>query len=519
MVNLRRFSQALFLSIFLFLFIQTESKGKDELGYPVKIFLDFDPLIFITTLLSAHSVEKAFYLSLILIFITALLGRVFCGWICPLGTLNSIVGSLKKTSTILQREGLFKLKYSILIFLLVSSFLGVQIAGIIDPLSLLIRSLSVSIYPSFNYTITALFNFIYDLQIPVITSISESVFSFFKKTILLFQQTHYKQSIFIGSLFIAILSLNIIERRFWCKYLCPLGALLGILSKFAILKRTVSEGCTACGKCELLCQGNALLSKKNSWRQSECLLCWSCDDLCPTKAIHFGFGKKIDNQYLNISRRRVILSSLSAVVAVPLLKQNLLNRENFFNPLLIRPPGAQSEKVFLKKCVRCGECMKVCLTNGLQPAFLEAGLEGIWTPILIPKIGYCEYRCTLCGQVCPTGAIKKLSIEEKTKIKIGLAMIDKGRCLPYAHKKPCIVCEEVCPTPKKAIWFEKVSVRDRDGIEYVLQQPQVDLDLCIGCGICETKCPVVDKPAIYVTSIGESRSKDNQLIHLKDSGY
>jgi len=93
-------------------------------------------------------------------------------------------------------------------------------------------------------------------------------------------------------------------------------------------------------------------------------------------------------------------------------------------------------------------------------------------------------------------------------------MLDKGRCLPYAHKRPCIVCEEVCPTPKKAIWFERVSVKNREGMEIILQQPHVDLDLCIGCGICETKCPVIDKPAIYMTSVGESRSKYNQLINV-----
>ncbi|OGW19439.1 MAG: hypothetical protein A2077_01095 [Nitrospirae bacterium GWC2_46_6] len=97
-------------------------------------------------------------------------------------------------------------------------------------------------------------------------------------------------------------------------------------------------------------------------------------------------------------------------------------------------------------------------------------------------------------------------------MKIGLAMIDKGRCLPYAHARPCIVCEEVCPTPKKAIWFEKAKVKDRNGKEFIVQQPRVDLELCIGCGICEAKCPVVDKPAIYVTSIGESRSKENRLL-------
>ena len=124
--------------------------------------------------------------------------------------------------------------------------------------------------------------------------------------------------------------------------------------------------------------------------------------------------------------------------------------------------------------------MKVCITNGLQPTLLETGLEGIWSPRLVPKIGYCEYRCTLCGQVCPSGAIRRLSIEEKAATKLGLAMIDKGRCLPYAHATPCIVCEEVCPTPVKAIWLEEVTVKDRDGNKKRVKQPHIDLELCIG---------------------------------------
>lgn len=514
MKNIRRASQGLFLFLFLFLFIQTESKGNDELGYPVKIFLDFDPLLFITTLLSAHTVEKAFYLSLILIFITVVLGRVFCGWICPLGTLNNIISSFRNRKYFIQKESLYKFKYLLLISLLVSSIFGLQIAGIFDPISLTIRSFSVSLYPMFNYVISLFFDNIYKLQIPVFTDFSEYIYSIFKKTLLPFQQTYYNQGIFIGILFLFILGLNLIENRFWCRYLCPLGALLGILSRFSILKRNVSEGCTSCGVCASVCQSNASPDKKNTWRKSECMFCWNCDDICPNNAVSFGFIKKSAKASLDLKRRNVIISALSGAIAVPLLRQNPLNKELVFNPYLIRPPGSLNEREFLKKCVRCGECMKVCLTNGLQPTFLQAGLEGIWTPILIPKIGYCEYRCTLCGQVCPTGAIKKLKIEDKIKIKIGLAMIDKGRCLPYSHNKPCIVCEEVCPTPKKAIWFEKVDVKDREGQIKTLQQPHVDLDLCIGCGICETKCPVVDKPAIYITSIGETRSKDNQLINV-----
>jgi len=210
----------------------------------------------------------------------------------------------------------------------------------------------------------------------------------------------------------------------------------------------------------------------------------------------------------------VVVSALSGVAAVPLLRLTPLGTANARNPVLLRPPGALEEKEFLARCVKCGECMKVCTTNGLQPTLLEAGLEGIWSPLLVPRIGYCEFRCTLCGQVCPTGAIKRLPFEEKAKVKIGLAMIDKGRCLPWAHGRPCIVCEEVCPTPKKAIWLEVVRVRDRDGRNVTVMQPRVDLELCIGCGICEAKCPVLGRPAIAVTSLGESRSRDNQLLLL-----
>jgi MauM/NapG family ferredoxin protein len=359
------------------------------------------------------------------------------------------------------------------------------------------------------------------LNIPGIVHISEAIYSILKQTVLSFHQQYFKQSAFIGIIFIFILGLNLIEKRFWCKYLCPLGALLGILSRFSILKRSVSEGCTSCGACASVCQGGAAPDKIGKWKDTECLYCFNCDDVCPQNAVSFGFHSPLDliakggikGGYggMDLGRRRVIVSMASGIITVPLLRTTPFFKP-VSNPLLIRPPGSLEEKEFLKRCVKCGECMKVCITNGLQPTLFEAGIEGIWSPVLVSRIGYCEYRCTLCGQVCPTGAIRRLTLEEKADFKIGLAMLDKGRCLPYAHAIPCIVCEEVCPTPKKAIWLDKVLVKGRDGKEIIVQQPRVDLELCIGCGICEKKCPVVDKPAIYVTSIGETRSNENQLL-------
>src|SRR5512143_310822 len=510
--NIRRITQGLFLLLFLFLFIQTESKGNDELGYPVRLFLDFDPLILVTTLLSAHAAAKAFYFSLITIVITLIFGRVFCGWVCPLGTLNNPVGSIrKKRPEDLYVKG-YRVKYYILIAILGSAVFTLQPVGIMDPLSLLIRSFSVSVYPLFNYGVRSAFDAIYAANPAGIAGISEPVYTALKKTVLSFEQSFYDQGVFIGMVFFLVIGLNLIEKRFWCKYLCPLGALLGILSRFSLLKRSVSEGCTSCGVCATACQGNAQPETKGQWRDTECLVCRNCDDICPHNAVSFGFKPTGKAAAMDLGRRRVIASVVSGIVSVPLLRTTPLSKTGAQEPALLRPPGALEEKEFLKRCVKCGDCMKVCTTNGLQPTLFEAGIEGIWSPVLVPRIGYCEYRCTLCGQVCPTGAIKKLSIEEKAKVKIGLAMIDKGRCLPWTHGRPCIVCEEVCPTSKKAIWLEEARVRDRQGKTMVVKQPHVDLELCIGCGICETKCPVLGRPAIYVSNVGESRSKENRLL-------
>jgi MauM/NapG family ferredoxin protein len=511
-VILRRLTQALFLLLFLWLFLQTESKGENVLGYPVKIFLDSDPLIFITTVLSSRSFYQPFLWVILVLILTIVLGRVFCGWICPLGTLHNLVGSLKKKQKTTLPLGWYRFKYYLLCSLLFSSLFTLQLAGVFDPLSLLIRSLSLAIYPAFQFTVTGFFDAIYATGLDFLVNPSEFIYSIMKKALLSFQQPLFRQSIFIGGLFIAILLLNLRERRFWCKYLCPLGALLGLLSRFAILNRSVSEGCDGCGICARTCQGAANSDEKENWRKVECLACMNCDDLCPQQAVRFGFSFQKSKVPLDLGKRRVIFSLVSGILTVPLFKATPLARVGAADPKLIRPPGAREEQVFLRKCVKCGECMKVCPTNGLQPTLWEAGVEGIWSPLLVPRIGYCEYRCTLCGQVCPTGAIEKLSLEEKARVKIGLAMIDMSRCLPYAHATSCIVCEEVCPTPKKAIWFETAPAKDRSGQTVTLKQPHVDLELCIGCGICETKCPVFGHPAISVTSLGESRSKENQLL-------
>jgi len=512
MVWLRRVSQGAFLVLFLVLFLQTEQKGADELGYPVKLFLDFDPLLFLSTLLSAHGAAAALWLSLILLGLTAVLGRVFCGWACPLGTLNNMVGSLRRWRLTDKARGWFSLKYYILVALLAASALSLQVTGLLDPLSLTVRSLSLGIYPAFNYGANGALDALYKVDAKGLTAMADMASSAAQKTVLAFKQPYFRQGALMSLLFLGILGLNLVERRFWCRYLCPLGALLGLASRWALLKRSTAESCSSCSLCDKDCQGAAQPGKQHEWLGTECLYCFNCDDPCPTGSVRFGFSAKPAPATVDLGRRHVMTSALVGVAAVPLLRANPAFKPAFVNADLIRPPGALPEADFLERCVKCGECMKVCTTNGLQPTLWEAGLEGIWSPVLVPRIGYCEYNCTLCGQVCPTGAIRRLSLPEKQRTHIGTAMIDKGRCLPYAHATPCIVCEEVCPTPKKAIWFEPATALNRNGDSVDVKQPRVDLELCIGCGICEAKCPVLGRPAITVSSIGESRSKENQLL-------
>jgi len=524
----RRVSQVLFFLLFLFLLVMTEYKGRDEISYPVKIFFDFDPLAAAAAFLAAHSVPAMMLWSLVTVALTVLFGRFFCSWVCPMGTLNHVLSHNGRKATENVRRNRYdkrqSWKYVAVIFFLAASALGLQIVGFLDPFSVLIRSFALAVNPVFNFLVRALFYPLLALDWPWLSALLEPVFTFLRRYVLSFEQPYFYQALFIGLLFVAIAALNQLRRRFWCRYLCPLGALLGLLGRFSLLKLKVDkESCTNCMLCSRNCEGACEPHSTESWVRSECLPCWNCVESCPHGSISIGLGLPgRKDASVDISKRAVIASAGTAVGALALLRidprkmapsSKISSRESKkYNPVLIRPPGAVDEPEFLRRCIKCGECMKVCIKNAIHPTLMEAGLEGVWTPYLKMQLGYCEYNCTLCGQVCPTGAIEQLTMQQKHETVIGLAMFDKNRCIPYSLGRNCIVCEEVCPTPEKAIYFEEVEVTDKDGKTSTIKQPKVDPHLCVGCGICEYVCPLVDKPGVYVTSIGESRSTDNQLL-------
>jgi len=487
-----------------------------------------DPLVAWSNALSSHALYHGLKWSLLVLIPTLFLGRFFCGWICPLGSIHHFVGSLKserKRGKQLIESNRYKrwqtTKYYLLIACLTAAVIGTGMVGWLDPFSLLVRSLGLSILPATNYALNAVLRTMENSGWALLAAASRVLHFVLAGWLLSFKQPYFRQGVGLGIVFFFLVALNFRVTRFWCRALCPLGALLGILSRWSILGLVkMPEHCDNCNRCLLRCQGGDDPTGGVGWRRAECHLCLNCVDECPEHRLQFKFFPAQRSIGVSLERRKLLSGLAAGVALVPLLRSTpgfAVDRHE----RLLRPPGALDEAYFLSRCTRCGECMKVCPNNALHPALTEAGLEGLWTPVMIPRIGYCETSCVLCSQVCPTGAIWEITAKEKgwaglagkTKpITLGTAFIDRGRCLPWAMATPCIVCEEWCPTSPKAIYLQPAEMVDADGHRKAVQQPVVNPQSCVGCGACEYACPVEDHPAAYVTSIGESRSRTNQIV-------
>jgi len=501
--RIRISSQIFFFGLFVWLLMATHYSGEDTIG-AVEGFFYFDPLITLITFIASRTFLAASLWALVTVILTVAFGRFVCGWACPMGAVLQFFSFLFKKAkfNVPGNEGarLLYLKYAVLVLVLTTALFTLDLAGFFDPLSLLYRSFIAAVLPAIAVSGDAAVSVFHNAGW---NSLGDRILGVLQD---LTVNRIFHQGLFLGALFLGILLLNRWRERFWCRYLCPAGALLAALSRWNLLKVRVDEDrCVQCGDCSLHCPTQANPYPGSDWKPGECIYCYTCSSECPTGAIQFPFRlSPVESKSVDFTRRKWVFSVLIGLPMAPLFRISESNKR--VSGKLIRPPGALPEKRFLSLCIKCGECMKVCPTNALQPALNQAGPEGIWTPVLVPRIGYCEYYCSLCTQVCPTGAIKELTIREKVEVRIGSAWINKNRCIPYVSGEPCSVCEEQCPTSPKAIVFAEMEVPLPDGNWYVQDIPVVDPELCIGCGICETKCPVTDEPGIYCTSMGESRS-------------
>lgn len=496
--NWRRIRQAVqILALLLFLYLVLGTRQGLPTFLPHDLFFRLDPLAGIAAMLAGRRWIAALALGLVTLALTVLLGRVWCGWLCPMGTLLDWTRLRKPRANDAELPGVWRqVKHFLLFAILFAALMGNLTLLVLDPITLLFRTTTAAVLPAANALITAAEHALYNigpLQAPL-----EGFDRLIRGAGLPLSQPMFAGNILIVVVFAGILALNAIRPRFWCRYLCPLGAGLGLVSKVSFLRHRVdSAKCISCGKCARACPtGTVDASRAYAADPAECTLCLDCAAVCPTKAVSFKpQAAPAEWRGYDPSRRQALASLGVAVAGVGLLKSAPTAGRD--NPWLIRPPGAK-ETGLLDKCIRCGECMKVCPTSGLQPSLFTAGLEGLWTPVLVPRLGYCDFSCNSCGQACPTGAIPPLTLADKRLAVIGAAYIDENRCIPWADGIDCIVCEEMCPVPEKAIVLDTQTVTRPDGTVAEVHRPKVVRDRCIGCGICETKCPLNGEAAIRV---------------------
>ncbi len=461
----RRISQVFFVAMLVWLSV-VASVGTDWYrmrGWPVNLLLQLDPLVAIATVISTGTIFAGLIWALVTVAGTILLGRFFCGWVCPFGSIHHLVGWLgrrKKTAADKIKVNRYRraqaVKYYILIGMLVMAggawvsgrglAGGTILTGLLDPIPLMYRSVNLVLLP-----------------------VADSFGNIISPSV-----RHYEWAWLIGLVFGTAVMLNFVIPRFYCRFVCPLGALLGIFSRFSIFRFGKNhKRCTDCQLCQTDCEGAC--TPAGQIRISECVLCGNCLHTCGEGTMTYSTSVSASGEKIgpDISRRGVLLSLVSGVAASSLARLAAGTTDNW--PAgLIRPPGALPEEKFLARCIKCGQCMRVCPTNVIQPGGMAGGLETLWTPALNNRIGTsgCQFNCVACSQVCPTAALRPISLDEKMglgdfveagPIRIGTAFVDRGRCLPWAMKLPCIVCQENCPVSPKAIYLSEVFETVRSG--------------------------------------------------------
>jgi len=515
-VTTRRICQGFFFVLFLWFCAVTTLGGQwwQLRGWPVNWLIQLDPLVGLATLLSTRTVYAGLLWGLSTIVLTIILGRFFCGWICPFGSVHQFVGFLaKRKRSIPEKIKLNRyhpgqsIKYWILIFLLTISALELVIDLIRLPEThrlfsgiLVLAVLTWMIFKAVRQTpvnpkntgvvflifiavwllLSMLFNGYQtstaSLQIGLLDPIPLVYRSINLVILPLVDRSFvavstiprvYDGTWLIAAIFLAAVLLNLSVPRFYCRFICPAGAMFGILSRFAVWRvgKTNNE-CTDCHLCEKNCEGGC--SPTSQIRINECVLCMNCLNECRHHLMTYQTAPSASGEIPgpDLSRRQFLASAVSGAAAIPMLRISA-NLGGNWDPDLVRPPGALPEKEFLSRCIKCGQCMRICPTNVIHPAGLQGGIEGLWTPVLNFRIGTsgCQFNCIACGNLCPTAAIRPITLDERLgrnryadhgPIKIGTAFVDRGRCLAWAMDRPCIVCQENCPVSPKAVRTREV---------------------------------------------------------------
>ncbi len=462
---------------------------------------------------------------LIIQFLLALIfGRIYCSVICPAGVLQDIInrifciGKTKKKGTrrFHYHKPLNLVRYIILAATFISGALGaLQLCLLLDP------------YSNFGRIAANLFRpvVIWGNNVLATLLMKMDLYSLYHITI----GSVNKAGLISASVALGIfIGLTIWRGRLFCNTICPVGALLSLISRYSLFRVSFdASSCTSCGNCERACKAEAIDSKSMTVDSSRCVDCFNCLSTCPKGGLKYRLNRKAktskdkDSEESSINSRRAFLAtgvtvaSSLPVVSTLAFGQHKRRHGKDISDKPIVPPGGISLERFKDVCTGCQLCVVRCPSQVLQPAGLEYGFDYMLKPHVAYINSYCNYGCTVCSEICPNGAIQPLTKEAKATTQVGIAHFFKGRCVVNVDEKDCGACAEHCPT-------QAVHMVPFKG---TLTIPQVNPDLCIGCGGCESICPVRPHRAIiieaneihqYVAKPEEETVKD---IEVDDFGF
>jgi len=437
---------------------------------------------------------------IILVLVTLLFGRCYCSVICPMGIFQDIVSHIrvkrdgKKKKHFTYSKELKWLRYGVFALFVIALIAGVQaFVALLAP------------YSAYGRIVQNLFSPIYDGINNLFAAIAERADSY----------AFYRKEVWVRSLptfiiaaltFIAIVILAWRGGRTYCNTICPVGTVLSFFSRFSLFRPVIDfDKCKKCHQCEFNCKASCIDINGQKIDYSRCVDCFNCLDNCKFGALHYrlAYGRKDDaepkSESTTDSGRRAFMASTVILASTAALKAQEKKVDGGFADILpkvapereipITPFGSKSVKDFYDKCTACQLCVSQCPNNVLRPS---TDLKHLMQPEMSYERGYCRPECVVCSEVCPAGAIVRITPEEKTTYKVGIASVDRSLCVVETDGVSCGNCARHCPAG--AIMMVRKDRNDRNSPLI----PTVMEELCIGCGACENLCPARPISAIRV---------------------
>ncbi len=486
-------------------------------------WLQFVPsvLSFVNTL--GHGLALTAYGFLAVLVLTLLFGRVYCSYICPLGIFQDVVNWIsKKTRTKKKTRFRFAppktwVRYSILVIACLSLLTGsIFLINILDP------------YSNFGRFASDFFRPLYVVGNNLLVMAFEAVGWYVLYPVKVAKTDPYALIVPVA-MFALVIWFSFRKGRFYCNAVCPVGTLLGLISKVSLFKIRIDQaGCNQCGQCMFACKSQCIDVKQQNVDFSRCVGCGNCLNACDKDSIRYSLAsaKEPKIRKADTSKRKFVAGSLLFMAAlsglsVDVMAQNRKRRrgegqhengsdrgegqhkkgsgigtgkEVVIKEHTVSPPGSLALEHFTDACTACHLCVSACPTGVLKPSFLEYGFFGLMQPYMDYHTSFCNFECVKCTEVCPNKAIFPLTVEEKIVTQIGKVRFIKHNCIVHTDETSCGSCSEHCPT-------QAVKMVPYKG---ELTIPEVNTDICVGCGACEYACPVTPYKAIIV---------DGNLIH------